>query len=212
MAPTIYVASTNPGKLRDFSAAAGALAERGAITILPLPGIAAIPQAPEDEETFEGNARAKAIYYSHFLPGELMLADDSGLEVDALSGHPGVRSAQYALDSGAPTRDGESVDQANNNFLLKEMAGIPAPQRSARYRCVLALARNGECFATGEGAVDGQILAEPIGTGGFGYDPLFFLPALGKTMAQIDLDTKHHLSHRGRALRALLHQAQGKLS
>ncbi|HVJ07546.1 MAG TPA: non-canonical purine NTP pyrophosphatase [Acidisarcina sp.] len=211
MPTRIYVASTNPGKLRDFRVAAGDLDRLGTIALLPLPGLATIPAAPEDEDTFEGNARAKAIYYSRLLPGELVLADDSGLEADALHGLPGVRSARFAQDAGVPVETG-SVDEANNRLLLREMAGVPTALRSARYRCVLALARDGECLVTGEGAVEGQILTEPRGTGGFGYDPLFFLPSLEKTMAQIDLDTKHQLSHRGRAFRALLGQWKHKIS
>ena len=212
MSATIYVASTNPGKLRDFVAAAEALGDSETITFQPFPGMNDIPAAPENESTFEGNARSKAIYYSHLLPGELVLADDSGLEVDALCGAPGVRSARYAADECVDLNEGETVDQANNRLLLVKMKEIPAEERRARYHCVLALAKDGECLLTGDGSVEGEILTEPIGTGGFGYDPLFFLPRFQKTMAEIDLETKHGLSHRGRAIQSLLEQFRRKIA
>ena len=111
----------------------------------------------------------------------------------------GMRKTQVSC-----RRQVKPSDQANNGLLLANMASVPSSQRQARYRCVLALAQDGKCLLTAEGHVDGQILTQPQGTGGFGYDPLFFLPELGLTMAQIDLETKHQLSHRGRAFRALL--------
>jgi XTP/dITP diphosphohydrolase len=198
---TLYAATSNPGKLRDFAIAA---AEEHAISILPLPGLDRIAPPPEDEPTFEGNARLKAIYYSRFLPGTIVLGDDSGLEVDALDSEPGVRSARYAADAEFVADTDTNTDQRNNLYLLRRLDGAPAGQRSGRYRCVLAAARDGECLLTADGLVEGQILTSPRGEGGFGYDPLFYLPELGKTMAEIDLATKHRLSHRGRALRALL--------
>lgn len=210
MASTIYVASSSAGKLRDFSTAAEAHNQSVPIAILPLPGLNTIPPPPEDAETFEANARSKAIYYSHIAPGEMVLADDSGLEVDALEGAPGVRSARFAADAGVAPAGHESNDAANNRLLLEKLGKTPPDLRSARYRCVLALARDGECLFTGEGRVEGRILTAPVGSGGFGYDPLFFLLLLRKTMAQIDLDIKHRLSHRGRAFRALLGQLQPK--
>src|SRR6185312_12360691 len=106
---TLYIATTNPGKLRDFAAAAN-----HTITIEPLPGLKEIPAPPEDEPTFEGNARLKAIYYSRLVPGKIILADDSGLEVDALNGAPGVRSARYAEDSNFPAPSGVGTDERNN--------------------------------------------------------------------------------------------------
>jgi XTP/dITP diphosphohydrolase len=204
MTTTIFLASSNPGKLRDFSIAATEAGKSGPIVLELLPGLSDIPPAPENEETFEGNARSKAVYYSQFVPGKLVLADDSGLEVDALNGAPGVRSARYAEDAGVEPTAGETVDQVNNGVLLANLVAVPENQRQARYRCVLALARDGKCLLTADGQVEGRILTQPIGTGGFGYDPLFLLLELGLTMAQIDLETKHRLSHRGRAFRALL--------
>lgn len=210
MATTIFVASGNPGKLRDFSEAARALAGAEQLTILPLPGIEEIPSAPEEEDTFEGNARSKAEYYSRFAPGQLVLADDSGLEVSAIDGLPGVRSARYAHDAGVTPNNGETVDEANNRHLLAQMRDVPSGKRSARYRCVLALAKDGGSLLTAEGEVEGEILTAAQGNGGFGYDPLFYLPALGKTMAEIDLQQKHSLSHRGAAFRAFLAQIRSK--
>jgi XTP/dITP diphosphohydrolase len=210
MATTIFVASGNPGKLRDFSEAAKDVGSAGQFTILPLPGIESMPPAPEEEHTFEGNARSKAEYYSRLAPGQLVLADDSGLEVPALDGLPGVRSARYALDAGVTPHNGETLDHSNNRLLLAQMRDIPSGKRSARYRCVLALAKDGGTLLTAEGDVRGEILTAAQGNGGFGYDPLFYLPSLGKTMAEIDLQEKHGLSHRGAAFRALLQQIRDK--
>jgi XTP/dITP diphosphohydrolase len=135
-----------------------------------------------------------------------VLADDSGLEVDALGGAPGVRSARFAADSGlvdSPDAS-DTSDVWNNIVLIQRLATVPAPQRTARYRCVLVAALDGQVLHSAEGAVEGLILEAPRGMGGFGYDPLFYLPALDRTMAELDLETKLSLSHRGRALEALL--------
>ena len=198
MARTLYVASTNPGKLRDFALAAG----RHGIRILPLPGLDTVEAPAEDGLTFEDNARDKAIYYSRFLPGRLVLADDSGLEVDFLGGAPGVRSARYAVDAGFRATD--STDANNNLFLLQQLAAAGAAERAARYRCALALAQGGARVLTAEGAAEGQILTAPRGSGGFGYDPLFYLPGLQRTMAEIDDQARWTHSHRGEAFRSLL--------
>ncbi|HWW97989.1 MAG TPA: non-canonical purine NTP pyrophosphatase [Edaphobacter sp.] len=198
----IYIATSNPGKLRDFAAAA-----TPNITLTPLPGLKEIPAPSEDEPTFEGNARLKAIYYSHHAPGEIVIADDSGLEVDALHGAPGVRSARFADDHNfhpPETRSPLTTDQRNNLYLLSLLTGIPLTERGARYHCVLAAARNGHILAIGHGAVEGEILPTPRGAHGFGYDPLFYLPEQHKTMAELDARTKLSFSHRGRALVHLL--------
>ena len=195
---TLYIATSNPGKLRDFAAAASQH-----ITLTPLPGIKEIPAPAEDEPTFAGNARLKAIYYSHHAPGEIVIADDSGLEVDALHGTPGVRSARYADDQHFPAPPSSSLDERNNLCLLQALSKIPT-HHHARYHCVLAAARNGEILATGDGTVEGEILTTPRGTNGFGYDPLFYLPDYKKTMAELDITTKLSFSHRGRAFAALL--------
>jgi XTP/dITP diphosphohydrolase len=204
---TLYVATTNKGKLRDF-AAARALAGRS-ITLEPLPGLSSIPAPTEDEPTFEGNAISKARFYSNRAPGEIVVADDSGLEVDALHGAPGVRSARFADDFNFHPTESQSplsTDQRNNLYLVSLLTDIPLTERSARYHCVLAAARNGHILAIGHGAVEGEILTEPCGTGGFGYDPLFYLPMHHRTMAELDLETKLTLSHRGRAFAALLRE------
>jgi XTP/dITP diphosphohydrolase len=201
MALCLYAATTSQGKLRDFRTAA----EAHGLMIEPLPGLETIPAPEENNLTFAANATFKAVYYSRLAPGTWVLGDDSGLEVDALDGAPGVRSARFAADAGvvkAPSSG--DTDAQNNRFLLQRLAGVPAAQRTARYRCVLAAARDGVVQHTAEGTVEGLILEAPRGTGGFGYDPLFYLPALGLTMAEIDLETKHTLSHRGRAIAALL--------
>jgi XTP/dITP diphosphohydrolase len=201
----LYAATTNPGKLRDFARAAeGHLLGGRPIQIEPLPGLADLRAPPEDEPTFAANASAKAVYYSRLAPGLLVIADDSGLEVDSLGGQPGVRSARYADDLGYDLHSGAKIDDRNNALLISQMVRLPFEPRTARYRCVLALARDGEVVATADGAVEGCIVTELRGEGGFGYDPLFFLQELGKTMAELDPGTRLSLSHRGRALRRLL--------
>lgn len=202
MALRLYAATTSAGKLRDFRTAAKAYS----VTIEPLPGIEGILPPEEDGDTFLANAAIKAVYYSRFAPGELVVADDSGLEVDALGGAPGVRSARFAADTGlvdSPDAN-DNTDVWNNILLLQKMEAFPAELRTARYHCTLVAAREGEVVHVADGTVEGTILDAPRGTGGFGYDPLFYLPKLGKTMAEIDLETKLSLSHRGRAIAALL--------
>jgi XTP/dITP diphosphohydrolase len=193
---TLYIATSNPGKLRDFAAAA-----TQDISLTPLPNLKEISPPSEDEPTFEANARLKAAFYSRHAPGAIVIADDSGLEVDALQGAPGVRSARYADDevfsvAGTP-------DQRNNLRLQQALTSIPG-KHIARYRCVLAAARDGHILATADGTVEGEILPTQRGTEGFGYDPLFYLSGLDKTMAELDSATKLSFSHRGRALASLL--------
>ncbi len=198
----LYAATTSAGKLRDFRTAARTYS----IEIEPLPRIESISAPEEDGDTFLANAATKAVYYSRFAPGELVVADDSGLEVDALGGAPGVRSARYAADAGlvdSPDAN-DNTDVWNNMLLIQKLDGIPAMLRTARYHCTLVAARDGEVVQIADGTVEGTILDAPRGTGGFGYDPLFYLPEIGKSMAEIDLETKLSLSHRGRAIAALL--------
>ncbi len=197
----LYAATTNPGKLRDFARAAES---SPSIRIEPLPNIAAIPAPPEDEPTFELNAHAKAVYYSLRVPTLLVLADDSGLEVAALDNAPGVRSARFADDLAFPHPIAFTLDERNNAALLAALASVHKSGRQARYRCALALARDGEVLRTAEGTVEGLILTAPRGTGGFGYDPLFFVPALNRTMSELPPADRLALNHRGRALTALL--------
>jgi XTP/dITP diphosphohydrolase len=197
---TLYVATTNAGKLRDFARVASDL-----VSIAPLPGLATISAPAEDAPTFEGNAEIKAIYYSMRAPGWIVLADDSGLEVDTLSGAPGVRSARYADDLGYPTEGDMNLDQRNNACLLQKLASVPVGQRQGRYRCALVAAQDGAILYVAYGSVEGEILTESKGEGGFGYDPLFYLPQFQKTMAELDQVTRLACSHRGNALRKLLH-------
>ena len=199
----LYVATSNPGKLRDFAFAA---ANTPGITLEPLPNLAQIPPPPEDEPTFEGNACVKAVAYSRHIPNQIVLADDSGLEVTCLNNAPGVRSARYADDQHFPPTPGSSTDERNNAALLRALDAIPAACRQGQYRCVLAAARDGEVIATASGILEGTVLTTPQGEGGFGYDPLFFIPEQNLTMAQLDSATRLQLSHRGRALRNLLNQ------
>lgn len=209
MALRLYAATTSAGKLRDFRTAAQA----HAVSIEPLLGIENISPPAEDGDTFLANAAAKAVYYSRFAPGELVVADDSGLEVDALGGAPGVRSARYAADAGlvdSPDAPVDNTDVWNNMLLLQRLEGVPAKLRTARYHCSLVVVRDGNIVQIADGTVEGEILDAPRGMNGFGYDPLFFLPELGKTMAEIDLDTKLSISHRGRAFAALLPLIEGE--
>ncbi len=193
---TVLIATSNPGKLRDFAAAA---AEHG-IAVGGLPGFSSLPQVSEDQASFEGNAAKKATYYSRFASGAVVLADDSGLEVGALQGAPGVHSARYA----ATSPQGNASDAANNARLLHEMQNLPDDRRQAQFVCVIVAARDGKALASFRGEAPGIILHGPRGTGGFGYDPLFYFPALGKTFAELSAAEKARVSHRGQAFRKFL--------
>lgn len=201
----LFAATTNAGKLRDFAAAAVGLG----VEIEAVPGLAAMAEPEETEASFAGNAALKAMAYSRLAPGLLVLADDSGIEVEALAGAPGVRSARYAEDAGYVTRRPLPADQRNNLCLLDALASTRDGERGARYRCALAVARDGKRVAEAEGSVEGEILAVPRGNGGFGYDPLFLLPEEGVTMAEVAAEQRSRFSHRGRALEALLAKLDG---
>ncbi len=196
----LYVATSNPGKLRDFAAAALA----HGIAIRPLPGVEALPQVEEDGLTFEQNAAKKAEQYGLAMPGEIVIADDSGLEVEALAGAPGVLSARYAALEAPPVPFSGSADAANNARLLRDLAEIPDDQRSARFVCVIVAARDGKPLHVARGETRGVILRSARGAGGFGYDPLFFYPPLGKTFAELLPEEKAQVSHRGKAFRSFL--------
>ncbi len=188
---TIYAATGNPGKLRELLMACSEVGVKG-IEISPLPGLRDLPSPPEDGQSFEENAELKALYYSQ-QSDQLVLADDSGLEVAALGGSPGVRSARYA-------REG-ATDAENNAWLLKQLAGVA--DRRARFVSVVALAREGQVVGVARGSVDGEILLAPRGGEGFGYDPLFFYPPFGCAFGEVPADRKFLVSHRGNALRSL---------
>jgi XTP/dITP diphosphohydrolase len=194
----VLVATSNPGKIRDL---VGAAAAHG-IEIATLPKFSSLPTVIEDGLTFEANARKKAEHYSAFSDGELVIADDSGLEVDALKGAPGVRSARYAADEHNPNDEsGNSDDEANNARLLRELHDVPEEYRTGRFVCLIAVARNGHTLATFHGKAEGIILHAPRGSNGFGYDPLFFFPQIEKTFAELTAQEKAKYSHRGAAFR-----------
>jgi XTP/dITP diphosphohydrolase len=187
----LLVATSNRGKLAEIIAILKGLP----VSLLPLDALKNYPIVVEDGKTYQENALKKARALAAFS-GRVTLADDSGLEVDALSGAPGIHSARYS---------GEEVnDTRNNQKLLRALAGVPEEQRTARFVCVLALCNppalgGGEWLFRGECA--GRIAFAPRGENGFGYDPLFWYPPLSLTFAELDRDTKSRVSHRGRALR-----------
>jgi XTP/dITP diphosphohydrolase len=200
----ILIATSNAGKLRDF---AGAAAHFG-VEISGIPEFSSLPAVVEDGLTFEANARKKAEAYSRHVPREIVVADDSGLEIDVLNGAPGVHSARYAapdLQNKEPHEaDANTDDEANNARVLRELKEVPPEKRTGRFVCVLAAARDGEPLATFRGTAEGIILDAPRGTKGFGYDPLFYFPAIGKTFAELSAEEKSKYSHRGAAFREFL--------
>jgi XTP/dITP diphosphohydrolase len=196
---TIFVATSNPGKLRDFAGAAAA----HQLQIEPIPNFAKLAPVVEDGLTFEANARKKADQYSLALPGQIVIADDSGLEVDALNGAPGVHSARYAADE-LHTADANTDDDANNARVLHELKGVPDDKRTGRFVCVIAAARDGRTLATFRGVAEGRILHHLRGAAGFGYDPMFYFPQIQKTFAELTPQEKSKYSHRGAAFRKLL--------
>jgi XTP/dITP diphosphohydrolase len=181
----LYCATTNPGKLREFQ-----MAFDVSVQVEVLPSLASITPPEETGLTFEENAALKAQYYSKHCDGYLF-ADDSGLEVDALAGAPGVYSARFA----GP----HATDAANNQLLISRMQGIA--NRTARFVCAIALATEGRLVETFRGEVEGRLLDAPRGDTGFGYDPLFFYPPFGCTFGEAPLDRKMEVSHRAEALR-----------
>jgi XTP/dITP diphosphohydrolase len=200
----VLVATSNEGKIRDLVGAAAA----HDVEIATLDGFTSLPSVVEDGLTFEANARKKAEHFSHYSEGELVIADDSGLEVDALQGRPGVRSARYAADEHKPDEESRnSDDEANNARLLRELHDVPEEFRTGRFVCVIAVARNGHTLASFHGKAEGIILHAPRGSNGFGYDPLFFFPQIEKTFAELTAEEKAKHSHRGAAFRQFLEWA-----
>ena len=180
----VYCATSNTGKLREFQLAAPDFDVRA----LPK----SVPPPDETGDTFEANAVEKAVAYGQHIDGYLF-ADDSGLEVDALNGAPGVHSARYAGD--------HATDAANNALLLERLRGLE--NRTARFVCVIALVHNGKLVKTFRGAVEGRIIDEARGSGGFGYDPLFYCPTFGCTFGEAAIEQKMQVSHRAQALAAM---------
>jgi len=185
----LLVSTRNPHKVGEIRSILGPRFLVSDLTSLP-----EMPEVEETGTTFEENATLKALAASLLFDG-WVIADDSGLEVDALGGAPGVQSARYA---GAP-----SNDAANNELLLRNLLPFRRPERSARFRCAIVLARNGRKLAAFSGTVEGGILHGPLGRGGFGYDPLFVPQGHSESFAQLGSEVKNALSHRAAALRSL---------
>ncbi len=195
----LLLATRNAGKVREIRE----LTAGRPIAWRSLDEFPALAEAEESGETFAENARAKALYYAQ-RTGLPALADDSGLEVDALHGAPGVHSAHYA---GLP-RD----DDDNLNLLLERMNGVPAARRTARFRCVMAFVQAGRVILETTGTLEGAIAFGPRGCNGFGYDPVFLLGDRGVTLAELDSAEKNRISHRGQALRGMVAQLPALLA
>jgi XTP/dITP diphosphohydrolase len=193
----IIVATSNPKKVDEIR---GALAPLGiAVVSLADAGFAGIPEPDETERTFAGNARLKAIAYAT-VTGQAVLADDSGLEVDALGGEPGVDSAIWAGTAG----DRAARDARNNAKLVAALQGVPQDARAARFVCTMCVASpDGTVVCESRGSVEGAIVDDPRGANGFGYDPHFLVRALGRTTAELSSDEKNAISHRGQASREI---------
>jgi XTP/dITP diphosphohydrolase len=189
----LYVASSNPGKLREFRALAGPAGESVDLAFIPI--FDSIAVFEEIWPTFAENAAGKALHYSQYADG-VVIADDSGLVVPALGGAPGVLSARYA---GPEASDEERVQK-----VLGEMRGKTGKDRQARFVCVVAVAESGKMRGLFSASAEGILLDEPRGQDGFGYDPIFFFPALGKTYAEISREEKNLHSHRGKAFHKAL--------
>lgn len=195
----IVLATRNPGKVRELRAVLGRMGVE-AIGLEEIDPDRRIPEPPEDGDSFAENARAKAAYYAR-ATGLLALADDSGLVVDALNGAPGTHSARYAAGECPPGAGRGRIDSANNARLLRQLAGVSDERRTARFVCHLALSDAGHVLIESDGLIEGRIGHEPRGRNGFGYDPLFFVPELGCTTAELPEDRKNDFSHRGQATR-----------
>ena len=195
MKQRILVATTNPGKLAELSELLGTINEK--IEWVCLKDYPNIPEVVEDGDTFTQNARKKALGYAK-ATGLWTIADDSGLVIDALGGSPGIYSARYAADECSGNR--KDIDTANYKKVLAELEDTPDQQRTARFMCRLCLASPGKVLLETEGAVEGVINRSPIGENGFGYDPIFYIPSLDKTAAQLDPQEKNRISHRGNAI------------
>ena len=195
----ILIATSNPGKFRDLQGAARPLG----LQVACIPDFSSLPLVVEDGSTFEENARKKAEEYSLHVSGEVVLADDSGLEVDALGGEPGVHSARYAADE-PHLAEANTDDDANNAKLIRVIKKIPPEKRTGRFVCVIVAAKDGKTLATFRGEAEGVILDAPRGMNGFGYDPLFYFPRIEKTFAELSAEEKAKYSHRGAAFRKFL--------
>lgn len=197
----ILVATTNPGKLAEISAMLDLDVEWAGLSDFPN-----VKEIKEDGQTLAENAHKKAVGYAK-QTGLWTIADDSGLVVDALNGQPGVKSARF---SGAKDKERTLLDHKNMAKVLKLLEGTPKEKRTARFVCCLCLANDEKVLIETEGKLEGIIAEKEIGTNGFGYDPIFFVPRLKKTVAQLSREEKNAISHRGNAIRKLKPQL-GKL-
>jgi len=195
---TVVFASRNQGKIREIRA----LLEGLPVSLLSLDEFPGAPEVEEDGDTFLANARKKALAIARHT-GCAALADDSGLTVEALGGAPGVHSARYA---GEAADDGKNIEK-----LLRELRGVAESARKAAFRCVLVLCEPGGVCESFEGVWEGCIAEKPDGDGGFGYDPVFFIPSLGKTVARLSLEEKNRRSHRAQAFGKLREALQERL-
>lgn len=184
---TLVIATGNRGKYSEIAA----LLQGLDALLVPLDRVGLVEVPPESGESFQENARFKAEFVARAV-GRLALADDSGLEVDALGGQPGVMSARF----GGPGK----TDADRNRLLLSKLEGIPPERRTARFRCVVAIADPNGLVSVVDGACEGRITLEPRGDYGFGYDPIFEVPSLGRTLAEVGSDVKNRLSHRAKAI------------
>ena len=194
----VFLASSNPGKLREYRVLTG----DSPVELALLPNFTEVPLFEETALTFAENSAGKALHYSRFTTGTV-LADDSGLVVPALGGAPGVYSARYA---GPRASDSDRVQK-----LLREMSALSGDDRKARFVCVTTLAQNGRAVAVLSDSAEGVIAKAPQGSGGFGYDPVFFFPQLGRTYAEITREEKNQYSHRGRAFRKAIAFLEGRI-
>jgi XTP/dITP diphosphohydrolase len=202
----LYAATSNPGKLAEFTPPPPSPPASRSLRCPASPPCPSPARTPPPSAATPSSRRSPT---PASRPGLLVMADDSGLEVEALGGQPGVRSARFADDMGFEPHSALSKDARNNRCILSLLAALPNPTRAARFTCELAVARDGRILYNARGKVDGVLLTAPRGSDGFGYDPLFLVPALGLTFAEIPRDQKWQLSHRGNAFRALLTQLQG---
>lgn len=193
---SLVIATRNPGKFKEIAALLDGLG----VLLLPLDRVGPIEVPPESGESFQENAGLKAVAVAR-ASGQLALADDSGLEVDALGGQPGVRSARFG--------GSQATDADRHRLILERLQGVQAEQRTARFRCVVAIAEPQGLTRFAEGLCEGRITSAPRGTRGFGYDPIFEIPSLGKTFAELEPEVKNRLSHRAKAMtgaRAILEE------
>lgn len=192
----ILVATTNPGKLAELSTLLGDIAV--GIEWVSLREFDTVAEVTEDGHTFAENAGKKALGYAR-ATGLWTIADDSGLVIDALNGSPGVYSARYAADE-CSSHDRSVIDTANYEKVLRQLKDVPPPQRTARFKCCLCLAGTDGIQLQAEGTMEGCINEGPVGENGFGYDPIFYVPALNKTAAELTGPEKNRISHRGHAI------------